>query len=102
MQAPLCLCRGSLCFLCAHFLRLRLGNRFRAARLELLNAASRVDQLLFAGIEGMAVRTDFNFDLRLRGANRKRMAARADDVRLWEINGVKVFFHSHVIIDEKS
>src|SRR5438128_203003 len=61
---------------------LRLRRRpVRVPPLEPLDAASGVDELLLAGIEGMALRAKLDVELRLRGTRRERIAARAANVR---------------------
>src|SRR5579884_18253 len=50
--------------------------------LEALDAAAGVDQLLLAGVEGVAGGADLDVDLGLGGASRELVAARAGDVGL--------------------
>jgi len=83
----------ALRFFCANFLRFRRG-RLCAARFELLNASRGVEQFLFACVEGVAVRADFNFQIGLRGADLERIAAGTDDVRRREISRMNIFFHN--------
>src|SRR3954454_22069885 len=45
--------------------------------LEALDAAARVDELLLAGVERVAVRADLDVELRLRGTRRERVPAAA-------------------------
>jgi hypothetical protein len=47
--------------------RLRLGFGFGVLTAEALDAASSIDQLLFAGKERVAVRTDFGVDIAFVG-----------------------------------
>jgi len=77
-------------FLCLWF------NLRGAARLELLHASCGVDELLFAGVERMALCANFNADLFLSGAGYERVAAGADDLRLWKIVRVDSCFHDGV------
>lgn len=77
------------CFL----LSLRLCGCFFAACLELLDAASGVDQLLLTGEERMAVRADFNLELRLGGADFEHCAAGAGHLCFREIGRMDILFH---------
>src|SRR4051794_26512724 len=54
----------------------------RLAATEALDATTGVHQLLTAGVERVAVRADLDVDLRLGGARRELVTARAADVRL--------------------
>jgi hypothetical protein len=87
-----------LLFLHAYFLHLWFRHGFRAARLELLDAAGGVDQFFLARIERMALGTDLHFDLLLGGTHRERVAARAHNVRLGKIGRMNIFFHMLEII----
>lgn len=91
-----------LLLLHAYFLYLRFGHGFRAARLELFNAAGNVDQFLFARVERVTLGADLHFDLLFGGAHRERVAARADDVRLGEIGRMNIFFHMLEIIARRA
>src|SRR3954452_23598713 len=62
------------------------------AALEALHAATRVDQLLLARVERMAVRADLHVDLRLGRAGRELVAAGAADVSL-DVLGMDVGLH---------
>lgn len=59
---------------------------------EFFDAAGRVNQLLFAGEEGMALRADFNALLANGAAHPKGIAACAGD-RAQPVIGMDVFFH---------
>src|SRR4051812_6135724 len=59
---------------------LLLLGRGGLATLEPLDASARVDQLLPARVERVAVRADLDVDLGLRGARRELVAARAAHV----------------------
>jgi hypothetical protein len=89
----------SLILLHPHLLHFRPGRGSGGtARLELLDAASGVDELLLARVERVAFCANFNVELRFGRAYRERVTARTDDVRLREINGMDVFFHSFSIV----
>ena len=60
--------------------------------LELINASAAVNELLTAGIEGVALGADFNTNVLLGGASRKDVATRAADRGLF-ILGVDTFLH---------
>src|SRR5919108_5384984 len=60
---------------------------------EALDAPAGIDQLLPAGVEGMAVRADLHMQLRLRGAGPELVAARAAHVGR-DVLGVDVGLHS--------
>jgi len=60
-------------------------NRFGATGLELLNASCDVHELLFSGIERMALGADLNADLFFGGPGNKRIAARTNDAGFREI-----------------
>ena len=60
--------------------------------LELVYAASRIDQLCFARKEGMAIRTNLNEDLFFRGTRLVLGTARAANHRVF-INGMYTCFH---------
>ena len=59
---------------------------------ELINTAAGVDQLLLAGVEGVAVGADFNGDVLLGGAGLDDGAAGASDGGLL-ILGMDSFLH---------
>src|SRR5262245_64226791 len=61
--------------------------------LETLDAARRVNQLLFAGEERVAVRADFHVNVFLRRTSRPRMTAGANDPT-FDIFRMNSFFHS--------
>src|SRR3954452_2644845 len=65
------------------------------AALEALDATARVDQLLAAGVERVAVRADLDVDLRLRRARRELVAARAAHVSL-DVLGMDCGLHSWI------
>ena len=87
------LVRHDFAFLHPDFFRFRCRD-FGAAGFEAFHPAGYVNQLLLAGIEGMAVRADFHPDFFLGGAGSKTIAAGAGHFGLTEINGVNVLFHS--------
>src|SRR5258708_7461283 len=60
--------------------------------LEAVDAAGRVDQLLLAGEEGMALRADVDAQFLLRGARGPGLAARAVDRDLLILR-MNVWFH---------
>jgi len=60
--------------------------------LESFYAARGIDELLFAGEEGMALRTDFKMDFRLRGARLESFAARTSHDRV-NVVGMYVCLH---------
>ena len=59
---------------------------------ELINTAAGVDQLLLAGVEGVALGADFNGDVLLGGAGLDDVAAGASDGGLLVI-GMDSFLH---------
>ena len=59
---------------------------------ELINAAAGVDQLLLAGVEGVALGADLNGDVLLGGAGLDDVAAGASDGGLLVI-GMDSFLH---------
>src|SRR5262245_8285195 len=61
--------------------------------LESLDAARRLNQLLFAGEERVAVRADFHVNVFLRRTSRPRMTAGANDPA-FDIFRMNSFFHS--------
>src|SRR5215204_2235124 len=65
--------------------------------LEALDPAARVQELLLAGVEGMAFRTDLDVQLRLRRARLKLRAARASDCGE-DVFGMDVGLHSSLRI----
>lgn len=66
---------------------------FHRAFLEFFNAAGRVYDFLFAGIERMAIRANFNMHLRQGSADGDAISARAHDARFRIIGRVGVLFH---------
>ena len=60
--------------------------------LEAVHTSTAVHQFLLAGIERMALRADFDLQLRLDGAGFERLAAHATDDRL-AILGMDLFLH---------
>jgi hypothetical protein len=66
---------------------------FAVFPLETLDAARRVNQLLFAGEERVAVRADFHVNVFLRRTSRPRMTAGANDPA-FDIFRMNSFFHS--------
>ena len=70
-----------------------LGAKLGVFFLKLVNASSRIDQLLFAGEKRMAVRTNFNTDVAfVRRACLKSMLTRADHIYV-VIGGMNSSFH---------
>jgi hypothetical protein len=65
---------------------------FAVFPLETLDAARRVNQLLFAGEERVAVRADFHVNVFLRRTSRPRMTAGANDPA-FHIFRMNSFFH---------
>ena len=63
--------------------------------LELLDAASRIDELQFAGVERVANVADIDFQFLTRAARDKLIAAAAGDLR-FEIFGMDVVFHDRL------
>ena len=59
---------------------------------EPINASTGIDQLLLAGIEGVALRADFNLDVLLGGASRKDVATSTADGSLFVV-GMDAFSH---------
>src|SRR3954451_15847783 len=66
----------------------------RSATLEALDPAARIDQLLLAGVEGMARRADLHVQLGLRRARIELVPARAADVGE-HVVGMDAGFHQH-------
>ena len=64
---------------------------------ELVNAAAGVDQLLLAGVEGVALGADFHGDVLLGGAGLDDSAASALDGGLLVI-GMDSFLHSKKLL----
>ena len=60
--------------------------------MESLHSAGGIDQLLFAGKERMAFRTDFEMDLRFGGSGLKRLAASALH-NGFDVLGMDIRFH---------
>src|SRR5947209_7935504 len=63
--------------------------------LEALHASARVDELLAAGVEGVAGRADLDVDLGLGRAGRELIAARAAHV-CFDVFGMDVSFHVYL------
>ena len=66
---------------------------------ELVNAAAGVDQLLLAGVEGMALRADFDRDVFLGGAGLDNGAAGAADGGLLVLR-MDSFLHCCCLLDQ--
>ena len=64
---------------------------------ELINAAAGVDQLLLAGVEGVALGADLNGDILLGGAGLDHGAASAPDGGLLVI-GMDSFLHGSYLL----
>jgi hypothetical protein len=61
--------------------------------IELINAPAGIHQLLLAGIKGVTLRADFNFDVRLRAPRLNNLSASASDCRLL-VFGMDPFLHN--------
>ena len=61
--------------------------------LEAVNASAGIDQLLLAGVEGMALGANFDLQFTLHGTSLKRLTAHATDDGL-AIFGMDLFFHA--------
>ena len=61
--------------------------------LEAVNASAGIDQLLLAGVEGVALGANFDLQLALDGAGFERLTAHATDGRL-AIFGMDLLFHA--------
>ena len=59
---------------------------------ETINTSTGIDQLLLAGIEGVALRADFNLDVLLSGTGRKDVATGTADRGLFVL-GMDTFLH---------
>ena len=59
---------------------------------EPINASTGIDQLLLAGVEGMALRADFNLDVLLCGTGCENVATGASDSSLFVL-GMDTFLH---------
>ena len=59
---------------------------------ETVNTSTGIYQLLFAGIEGMALRADFNLNVLLRGTGREDVATGTADRGLFVL-GMDTFLH---------
>lgn len=59
---------------------------------ETVNASTSINQLLLAGIEGVALRADFNLDVLLGGTGRKDVATGTADGGLFVL-GMDIFLH---------
>src|SRR5690606_5899031 len=73
----------------------------RNALLELLDALGGVDQLLVAGIEGVAGAAQFDFELLFGRAGRKAVAAGAGHRNAGMVGRVDIFFHKNDSVVEK-
>ena len=77
--------------------RRRLRSRpgaLRGPALEPLDAAPGIDQLLLAGVEGMALGADLDVEIRLRRARVELVSARAAHVGE-DVLGMNSLFHRH-------
>src|SRR5204863_3756225 len=72
----------------------RLAAALGRSALETLYTATRVDELLAAGVEGMALGTDLDVQLGLRRARCELVAARAGDVRFY-VFGMNSCLHEY-------
>ena len=75
--------------------------QFRAfghALFELVDGPGRVNQVLFAGVEGMAIVANFNMQLLLGRAGGEGVAAGANDFGISEILWVESVFHNSQIL----
>lgn len=82
--------RGSLwrtTLFCSH------GRALFQQLLEPINPASRIHQVLLAGVEGVAIRTDFHVNRFDGGADSEGLAAGTGDGGGWEIGWMSVLFH---------
>ena len=61
--------------------------------LEAVNASAGIDQLLLAGVEGVALGANFDLQFTLHGTRLKRLTAHATDDGL-AIFGMDLFFHA--------
>ena len=61
--------------------------------LEAVNPASRVYQVLFAGVEGMAIRTDFHVNRFDRGTDIEHLAAGTGDCGRRKIGWMRILLH---------
>ena len=61
--------------------------------LEAIHASTGIDQLLTAGVEGVALGANFDLQLALDGAGFERLTAHATDGRL-AIFGMDLLFHA--------
>ena len=71
---------------------------FSGLFLEFINGASRVNQVLFAGVERVAIGANFNMQLLLGGTGLESVATGANYLGIGEILWVEVFFHSQKIL----
>lgn len=86
-----------LCMSRCLFLRLWFEGRLLLQHtLESLHAATVIHQLLFAGEEWMAHRTNFHANLFYRGAGSKAIATGTDDLGICEVFRMSFFFHSGI------
>ncbi len=69
-----------------------LGLLQAKALVEPVNPSTSVNQLLLAGIEGVALGADFNTNVLLGGASGKSITARAPDRGLFVL-GMDTFLH---------
>ena len=74
------------------FLKRRKQSAQTELLVELLNTAAGVDQLLLAGVEGVALGADFDGDVLTGGAGLNHIAASAADGGLM-ILGMDAFLH---------
>jgi hypothetical protein len=72
--------------------RFRKRRSHAVALFEAINAATGIDQLLLAGVKGVALGADFNPEVALDGAGLKRFAASAANDAL-AVYGVDIFLH---------
>ena len=66
--------------------------------LKFINRAGRVDQILFASVEWMAIRANFNMQLLFGRAGDKVIAAGANDLGIRKILWVDRVLHNSEII----
>lgn len=68
--------------------------RFGRSFFELVDGSGNVDKVLFACKEGVAVRTDFNMNLRFGGTGDEGVATGTDHLGVFMVLWVEVIFHS--------
>lgn len=66
---------------------------FGAALFEFLNRTGGVQKVLLAGIERVAIGTNFNMKLLFGGTGGEYVAAGADNLGISKICWVEIFFH---------